>query len=103
MYRYMQNKSRAPAGSDWKKQAIKLRNCKCFSLELDFSAFGDTIGAFEGVIPRGAFRVMLFRQYGRMTRIAERMRLMRRCLCMSLFCIFLDITLLINHVKEKRV
>lgn len=41
---------------------------------------------YEGVIPHGAFRVMRFRQYGLMTRIAVRMRLMhRKKLCMSLF------------------
>ena len=34
------------------------------------------MNTFEGVIPRGAFRVTLFRQYGHLTRIAERMRLM---------------------------
>ena len=34
------------------------------------------MNSFEGVIPCGAFRVTLFRQYGHLTRIAERMRLM---------------------------
>lgn len=43
------------------------------------------MNSFEGVIPRGAFRVTLFRQYGHLTRIAERMRLMYRELCMGLF------------------
>jgi hypothetical protein len=41
--------------------------------------------SFEGVIPRGVFRVMPFRHYGHLTRIAERMRLMYRELYMGLF------------------
>jgi hypothetical protein len=52
---------------------------------LIFRGGGDILKMFEGVIPHGAFRVMPFRHYGHLTRIAERMRLMYRELCMGLF------------------
>ena len=47
---------------------------------------------YEGVIPRGGFCVTLFRQYGLLARIAERMRLMhsgKLCMGLFLFCRFL--------------
>ena len=61
------------------------------------------MNSFEGVIPRGAFRVTLFRQYGHLTRIAERMRLMHAEIAVhGSFCFLTPLKRNLLNVKENR-